>query len=170
MRSSTKALVVILAVFGILVSADSAAAAYLPGGSGLDQYVETLPSVEGNSTDSSDGNGSSPGGTRPGIRESLPSGVRQALVDSGEAGVATASLAELTAPPRRAVDTAWKLGSARDSGDGESSLAAVLNAGKGSSDDSGLGILLPLLLAASLIGAVAIGASRFSQRGGFHPG
>lgn len=184
MRKATVTLISVVAAFGILGPAGAVAGPYLPDGSGLDQYVESLPGAGGNNTGSAGGrNGSNPGG-KP---AQLPSKAKKSLVESGEAGRATALVAETTAPtgstracancgvgkPKKGEDSgrtdlAGNLSSANT--DKQSPLAAAFSAGTGNSDDSGMGILLPVLLAASLVMAIAIGAGRFRRRDGLHSG
>jgi hypothetical protein len=128
-----------------------------PGNSGISQYQEDVPTAKGNQpTDTIVPGGGSHGGGSSGGTIS-PSTLR-ALDRQGSAGRRAAALAEATAPG--SVRSA-KSGGANTSGNsGSSPVTSVVKALTGSSSNGGLGPLLPIILALSLLGAAVLALLR----------
>jgi hypothetical protein len=130
---------------GLLLALASAAAAATttpPGNSGVDQYTETFPTAEGG-----EGTGSQRGGDPS---RALGDQTAQRFADAGAAGRAAANLAAATAP--RAAGRPAPASGSGGSGDLSGPLG-VLEHAVGTSDSGGMGPLLPLLLAATLLAA-----------------
>jgi hypothetical protein len=118
-----------------------------PGNSGVSQYRETIPSSTGNRI------GGGTGGSTPGQSSALPPSTVRALGRSGADGRAAARALGSTVPSRpsrRRHDAAPPA-----SGGGESPARTVLKATAGGAGDGGLGLLLPIVLAGTLVGAAA---------------
>jgi hypothetical protein len=141
------------------------------GNSGVDQYLENVPGAGGDRPSDGGGKGSGGGGSGG---SSLPPGARSALDARGPIGAAVADLAEATAPSRNGGDGA--AGGAR-SGQGQDdgvALTAESDEGSGLGNvldtifgglGGGMGIVLPLILAAGLAAAVLVFLAR-RRRGG----
>jgi len=135
-----------------------------PGSAGANEYSEVIPSSSGNVSPPSVDGGSShvaPGGLASIGHGRVGVARLQAL---GNQGHAAAALAAATAPSR-APGAPAGTGSSRSSappapadtpGSAASGLAHVLTG----SDAGGLGVLLPLLLATALVGAVGLVLAR----------
>jgi hypothetical protein len=125
-----------------------------PGNSGVDEYLETVPTAGGGKS-----SGSSSGGGHQ-----LPASVRRALSAQGADGRAALASAEATAPGSKGAGTHG--GAAKpDAGDvrepsGESLPSAIAHALTGEGQ-GGMGIWLPLLLIGS---ALAITAAALLKR------
>ncbi|HWF25724.1 MAG TPA: hypothetical protein VG275_09770 [Solirubrobacteraceae bacterium] len=138
-----------------------------PGKAGADQYFETLPSSGGNVAPpaGAGGNGSSSSGAlaRIGNGRAGASG----LAHLGPEGTAAAALAAATAPTP-AAHRGRGAGVAGASGaltQGGASTASALTHVLTGSDSGGLGIVLPLLLATSVIAALGLAGARLRRRG-----
>jgi hypothetical protein len=142
-----------------------------PGNSGVDQYTENLPGPGGDKpTDGGNGGGggggdqgSGGGGGEAGNGE-LSATEAQALSDQGPNGAAAAQLAEQTAPAKAKHATRVEHPSGSDDEGGGFSIGDTVSALTGS-DSAGMGIFLPILLGATLLGAIALGAARMLRRG-----
>jgi hypothetical protein len=155
----------LFAAFAIALVPASAAWAG-SGNSSVDQYTEHVPTAGGG--------GGGGGGSG---HSSIPPSTQQSLDSQGAAGQAAANLAESSAPVKRdskagnsghgkhsRVDA---VGTSSPGGSGGGSAGdAIGQAVKGDSG-GGLGVLLPIILAVSVLGAVAIVAAR---RRGAGPG
>lgn len=131
-----------------------------PGNSGIDQYVETVPGATGNRRPER-----KPGGTR-----GLTGETRRALEAQGEDGARAADLAAASAPETPASSPAKGGGGkasgpdaatplVRAEGSSRSPVEAVVEAVAGGGGESGMGPILPILLAlmlASMIGAALL--------------
>jgi hypothetical protein len=137
-----------------------------PGNSEIDQYSENVPGPCGDQPVNPPGGDSDTPGADP-----LPSGTADDLSSFGADGQAAAALAQSTAPPNRGLDGAnggEGAGAAEGASpgtaeDGDSILESIVNAFTGSADGEdgdGLGLLLPLILAAVLLAAIAYGIRR----------
>lgn len=145
----------IIAVVALCALLALPAAGYAQSDSGNDEYTENVPGGGGDKP-SSDVNRDGGG---------LPPGSAQAFQALGADGQAAAALAQATAPRRAARGRNGDTGSA--GGGAESEPAAGNDAGGGgigdvvrdiaggSDDGDGMGVALPLILGASLLGAVA---------------
>lgn len=136
-----------------LVAGVPAASALAQGNSAVDEYTETIPGGGGdNASGSDDGGGGSP----------LPEDVAADFGAAGAEGTDAARVAEATGPDK---------GNANQSGPNDSAGGSNADAGVpgvvtevlGSDSDSGMGILLPIVLGATLLAAIAFLAAR---RGG----
>lgn len=150
-----------------------------PGNSGIGQYVEVIPTASGSRpTTTLHGQGGARGsGTHSGTLSPLPewamggsAGVSgataQALSAEGPAGVAATNLARATDP---AGATARHPGTrglggaaapARSVGGSPPAVGSVLGTLTGSSSSGGVGLLLPVLLIITLVGAGALALTR----------
>ena len=134
-----------------------------PGISGANQYTETLPGPGGNEPTSGIGDkgkrrrwADAGEGARP--RERRPAGSAR----TGRAGGGPVCRAERAREHRRA---AARVGGTSNPS-GSSGLSQVLGQLTGSSDSGGMGLLLPLLIAMTIVGAAAYG---FGRRRTAHP-
>ena len=159
-----------------------------PGNSGLDQYTENIPGAGGNHP-TGGGGSHHPGGGGGGSGSSVSPGVTQTLDSQGPAGQGAASLAAATAPDvggnapaghggksggsanakggsgttasgAANGGNAASGGSGSGSGSGVDAIAAELT---GSGVDNGMGIFLPIILGAALIGALGLVALRLRR-------
>lgn len=127
-----------------------------PGWSGIDQYLETVPGAGGNHPSGEVAPRRGGGGQGPPLSPST----RRGLSAQGEPGRAATRFAEQSAPRRRGTAGAAHregdrgAGAERSTSDHESvsPLSALVRTVTGD-DEQGLGIVLPILLAAVLIGA-----------------
>jgi hypothetical protein len=163
-------MVVIGATAALLAAAPAAGAVTIepPGKAGANQYSETIPSSNGNTLPPQGGGGppAGGGGAIAGLGHGRTGDERLARL--GKNGRAAAALAAATAPapPRRSVATGTATTGAAGSvagnatgapaAHGEAPLSTVLRA-LGGSGGGGIGVLLPLLLAATLVTAVGLG-------------
>jgi hypothetical protein len=154
-----------------------------PGNSGLDQYTENIPGAGGNHP-TGGGGSHHPGGGGGGSGSSVTPGVTHTLDSQGPAGQGAASLAAATAPDvggNAPAGHGGKSGGSANakggsgttasgaasggnapsggnaasggSGSGVDAIAAELT---GSGVDNGMGIFLPIILGAALIGALGL--------------
>lgn len=146
-----------------------------PGHAGSTQYYETVPTSCGNA--SPPAGGSNSGSGSPITRLGHGKAGLHALSQQGANGRAAASLAAATAPPslrskgRGGSGAAGANGSIRpnigssrldgSAGSGSGALGTAL-AGSG----GGLGILLPILMGAALLAAIAAGVARARRSAG----
>ncbi len=147
-----------------------------PGKSGADQYFETIPTSAGNAAPPS-GGGTTGGGTSAiaGLGHGRAGDAR--LSRLGKAGAAAAVLAAVTAPNNAASGGSHHNGNGSGAGSagaaglgnsvsqpaGQSASSALANALTGT-DDGGLGFVLPVLLAATLIAAIGLAIVRMRRR------
>jgi hypothetical protein len=153
-----------------------------PGVSGVQQYVETVPTAHGGQPTSSVHGGAGPGhpgggggitggggsGTSSGGSSgAVPSSTQRALAAQGADGRAAAALAAATAPsnPHRGAGTASGRGlsssvSSVSRATSTSPVSAIFKALTGSSSSGGLGALLPIILIACLLGFSALAIVR----------
>jgi hypothetical protein len=187
---SVKKLVTTLAIGSLLVLPATALAgngghhSVPPGNSGLDQYTENIPGAGGNHP-TGGGGSHHPGGGGGGSGSSVTPGVTHTLDSQGPAGQGAASLAAATAPdvggnapaghPGKSGGSANAKGGSGTtasgaasggnaapggSGSGVDAIAAELT---GSGVDNGMGIFLPIILGAALIGALGLVALRLRR-------
>jgi hypothetical protein len=138
-----------------------------PGHPGTNQYVEIIPTSSGNAAPPGTVKGSGSASAGPQALSGLGQGRRgdSRLAKLGKDGSAAAALAASTAPapvPHDAAAAERKAAAA--AGSGGSAGAGISRALTGA-DTGGLGLLLPLLLATSLVVAVGVLAARISSRG-----
>jgi hypothetical protein len=173
--------VVVLALLLVLGLAAPALAKHTvlvpPGNSGASQYVETVPTAGGGRPSGSIHPGG-PGSGATGKGGPISPATLRQLNAQGPAGRAAAALAEATAPnhPQPAAsghvdatapgdaEPAAAARVARQSpvaaGGGASPASSVVKALTGSSGTGGLGLLLPILLIATLFGVTLIAVLR----------
>jgi hypothetical protein len=161
MRMKRWALILTLGAVSLALPGQVLAASIAPPGkAGADQYFETLPSSGGNVAPPT-GNGSTGSGTLTRIGQGRQGAA--GLTHLGHDGVAAAALAAATAPTPAA-----HRGPAGASGalaPGGASTASALSHVLTGSDSGGLGIVLPLLLATSVIAALGLAGARLRRRG-----
>jgi hypothetical protein len=158
-----------------------------PDNAALDQYVESVPGPTGKtpSGDASRGGGGGAGtrggggGAGAGAGASLPSGTVNALQALGSDCQAVADLAAATAPlkpqgsARQSQGSggqgggdkgAGRSGEGADSAEGSSGVGAIVGQTVGAGGEGGMGLLLPLILAAALLGALATARAAVVRR------
>jgi hypothetical protein len=164
MRMKRWALILTLGAVSLALPGQVLAASIAPPGkAGADQYFETLPSSGGNVAPPAGAGGNS--GSSSGALARIGNGRAGAsgLAHLGPDGTAAAVLAVATAPtpaPRRGHGA----GPAGASGAGASTASALTHVLTGS-DSGGLGIVLPLLLATTVIAALGLAGARLRRRG-----
>ena len=145
-----------------------------PGNSAVSHYLESVPTASGSRPASTihvgggGSGGSGGGGGGAGSSSPVPATTQQALARQGSDGLAAAALARATAPITAAPPAGHRgmpsatSGAAPTSGagSGSSAVATLVNALTGGSSQGGLGPLLPIILVASAIAAVALAAVR----------
>lgn len=141
-----------------------AAAVVPPGHAVGNQYVETVPGAGGEEATAapahhqttgggSNGNsGGSSGGGAGSPTEALGAKTAKRFEKAGDAGKAAANLAAATDPSTATAKGGGSEGTS--AGGGESPLKQVVGHLTGTSDDSGMGLLLPTLILASAVVAV----------------
>jgi hypothetical protein len=139
-----------------------------PGNSGVDQYFETIPGTGGNQPAVGPGSGDSGSLSAAASRQLSAQGwVGQAIArlvspPAGPGGAPAAARARHTSRPA-ASDNASVNGSAAVSGSGDDAVSGVLHPILTGSSSGGVGILLPLFLAATLAVVVASAVRRRRQ-------
>ena len=128
-----------------------------PGNSAISQYVEVVPTASDGRPAATIHPAGGPRSGGPGTGQSGPLSRRAtAQLDArGQAGRGVASLVRSTAPAGPGSGRPQALTSG-----GGSPVGSVLRALTGSSSSGGLGVLLPLILAASFLGAGAVALLR----------
>lgn len=136
-----------------------------PDNSGVDQYTENVPGAGGDEPSSQIGSGggagSNGGGGGGGSR--LPPRVAHEFGHAGSDGAAAASLAEATAPDgadAAGVDSARGGNRSRASSGGGVGGIVGTGVGAASTGSYGMGIALPIILAATLVAALGFLLSR----------
>jgi hypothetical protein len=132
-----------------------------PGNSGVQQYVESVPTASGNRpTNSVHVGGAGGGGRGGGGGGGISPSTQRQLTALGAAGADTAALAKATGPrtSRRTQRRAAKPLVAGGGRAAKSPVAAVADTVAGST--SGLGTLLPVILLGTLLGSAAIAIVR----------
>ena len=117
-----------------------------PGNSAIDEYLETVPGASGNTRPRPPGQGGS---------SVLPAAERARLERLGADGKALADAVEATAPAKRAAVAPDPL-----EGAGRSPARGLLDAVGGNDGGNGMGVLLPAILVAALLGAIGLGLLR----------
>jgi hypothetical protein len=120
-----------------------------PGNSAIDEYLETVPGATGDQRPGTPAAGAGGGGV-------LPPAERARLEKLGPDGKALADAVDATAPPAAKPGEKILSGSA----EGGSPVSAVLEAVTGSDGGGGMGVLLPVILLASLLGVIALAVLR----------
>lgn len=143
-----------------------------PGNSGVDQYLETVPTGGGGHATSGPastggggggGGGSNPSGGASATSSALSAGTAKRLAAQGAAGRAVKRLVKQTAPPRSPAANP-------NGAQGRGAVSAALHPLVSHSGDGGVGILLPLFLGATLLVTVAVVLRRrFAGGGGAWP-
>jgi hypothetical protein len=123
-----------------------------PGNSGVDEYLETVPTAGGNAPSS---------GAPSGGHGHLPAAVTKALAARGADGRATAALAAGTAPsgPARSTPPAGLPARELREPSGSSVPSAIARA-LGGEGAGGMGVWLPILLALSALGIGGVAVAR----------
>jgi hypothetical protein len=119
-----------------------------PGNSGVEQYLETVPTAAGNAAPAL-------GKTRK-----LPAPVRRQLAQHGNDGRQLSQLVATTSPSRSRHRHAAERPSSPIAVEGHPSLRSAAGALGAGSDSGGMGIVLPVLLLASVAGISAIAVRR----------
>jgi hypothetical protein len=144
----TRALTALVALMLLVAPAAATAQKPLtnapPGNSAIDEYLETVPGSTGNQLP-----------RKPGVGAVLTAAERRRLERLGPNGKILADAVDATAPPRAkpgpAIDT---------SAQGRSPITAIIEAVVGGDGGAGMGVLLPIILLASLLGIAALALLR----------
>ena len=137
----------------VLLATPAAAAAQAPqtnappGNSAIDEYLETVPSASGNRVPKPPASGEA----------TLSAAERARLERLGPDGKALADAVDSTSAPAAAPK---RDGATPVSGQGRSPLSEVFDAAVGRDGGGGMGVLLPVILLASLLGVVALAVLR----------
>jgi hypothetical protein len=153
-----------LMIFLLIAAAASARVRTIapPGNSAVNQYVENIPTANGNRPTSTvhPGGGVGSGGSGGGGR-GLSAPTEHAFAKRGRDGASAAALANATAPANGpAAGGSGAGGSGGSSGTSSSPLATLLKAATGSSSHGGLGPSLPVILIVIAFGGAALGLRR----------
>jgi hypothetical protein len=147
-----------------LIAAPAAASAQTqktnapPGNSAIDEYLETVPAASGNVRPR-------PGAAGGGSSSSLTAAERARLEKLGPDGKTLADAIDATSPDRSS-GTGAGAGSGSPSagsvsaGDGRSPISQVFDGAVGRDGGGGMGVLLPAILLASLLGIVTLAVMR----------
>jgi hypothetical protein len=135
-------------LIALIMPAGALGAAIPPGNSAVDQYSETYPGAGGGETSNP------PGSSGAAPDKSLGDQTAQNFSNAGPDGQAAADLAAATAPQQAGSRGPAASGGTADtgSGSGDSGPLEVAQHAVGASDSGGMGLLLPLLLAAAVLG------------------
>jgi hypothetical protein len=148
-----------------------------PGNSGIDEYLETVPSAggdkpsqpaaqggAGNGSSSSAGGQSGPSGNGGSGGAKLSPAERKRLDQLGPDGKALADVVDATSPGHASAQpdgtTAKPFSTAPVAGEGRSPLSEALRAAVGLDGGGAMGFVLPATLLASLIGLVGLAVVR----------
>lgn len=155
----------------MLLACTVPAAALGQDNAGVDEYSEQVPGGGGNQPSNPNAGGGGSGGSGDPDGGPLTPAQVAALEAQGADGAAAASLAQQTGPDSTAGrggagdgSAGGGGGSAADDGGGLTEIAGNIAGGS----DSGMGVALPLILGAALIGALAFVVMR--RRGGGQAG
>jgi hypothetical protein len=171
------------AIFGLLLALALPASAPAknrtyapPGNSGVNQYVESVPTAGGKKPANSVHAGGGSGGGGGGSSSSIPASTQQQFARQGAAGRAAIALAQATAPSggsasartgrhgsgrsgNGATTGSASPGTAPRTAAGFSPVSSLLKTFTGSTA-GGLGALLPIILVVSAVGAMAMAIFR----------
>jgi hypothetical protein len=140
-----------------------------PGNSGVNQYVEHVPTACGDKPTNKVGGGAGGAGGSggPGSGGAIPASTASLLAKLGAAGRGAAAFAQATAPGHAGRNGGTPSNGAGSSsvsgastGAGSSPITSLVKALTGSSSGGGLGTFLPILLIASAIGLGGIALLR----------
>jgi hypothetical protein len=138
----TRALLAILALVLIALPAGATAQTNAPpGNSAIDEYLETVPAASGNQRPKAGGSAA------------LTKSERARLERLGPDGRALADAVDATAP---AAAKAPEPGVRPSSADGRAPLSKVVDAVTGRDGGDGMGLLLPAILLATLLGVISV--------------
>lgn len=141
----------VAALAGLFPSAALAQPVVPPGNSAINQYKETLPGPGGDQPTDSGGNRSP--------AQALGAENATRLERLGPVGRAAAALAAKTAPAGGGSRKKSGAATAAQPG-GSSGLSEVLGQATGSSSSGEMGLLLPLVIVAAILGAVVYAIAR----------
>ncbi len=135
-----------------LIAAPAAASAQTqktnapPGNSAIDEYLETVPAASGNARPR-------PPAAGGGSSSALTAAERARLEKLGPDGKTLADAIDATSPQRSSGSPSAGSVSA---GEGRSPIAQVFDVAAGSDGGGGMGVLLPAILIASLLGVITL--------------
>jgi hypothetical protein len=156
-----------LVALALLASPGAAAAQSLktnapPGNSAIDEYLETVPAASGNARPR-------PPGASGGSSSSLTAAERARLEKLGPDGKTLAAAIDATSPAR-STGSGSSAGAGSGSGspgtgsvaagEGRSPISQVLDVAAGRDGGGGMGVLLPAILLASLLGFITLAVMR----------
>ncbi len=120
-----------------------------PGNSAVDEYLETVPSATGSSRPRTPGSGGTSNG-------GLTAAQRTQLERRGPDGKALADAIDATSPDRSTGAGSTSSTGSVSSAEGRSPISEVFDVAAGRDGGAGMGVLLPAILLASLLGFVAL--------------
>jgi hypothetical protein len=124
-----------------------------PGNSAIDEYLETVPSASGNARPR-------PPAANGGSSSALSAAERARLAKLGPDGRTLAAAIDATSPaPSKRADSGTTGGSVA-AGEGRSPISQVLDVAVGRDSGGGMGVLLPAILLASLLGFITLAVMR----------
>ncbi len=122
-----------------------------PGNSAIDEYLETVPGATGNQRPRTGGDPSD---------ATLTPAQRARLERLGPDGKAPPDAVDATAPAPSPTGEPREPAIAPETSQGRSPLSEVLDAATGRDGGDGMGIVLPAILLAALLGIVALAVAR----------
>jgi hypothetical protein len=141
-----------------LIAAPAAASAQTqktnapPGNSAIDEYLETVPAASGNSRPR-------PPAAGGGSSSALTAAERARLEKLGPDGKTLADAIDATSPDSKAGSGSPSKGSV-SAGEGRSPISQVFDVAAGRDGGGGMGMLLPAILLASLLGFITLAVMR----------
>lgn len=147
MLTRNTAVLTLLAVLFLAAPAAGQQVNAPPGNSAVDEYLETVPSATGNSSPRPPSAGGTSGGA-------LTAAQRAQLEKRGPDGKALADAIDATASPKASTGSPQR--GTVSAAQGRSPIAKVLDVVAGRDGGDGMGVLLPAILLASLLGLVTL--------------
>jgi hypothetical protein len=147
-----------IALLAVILALVAPTAALAQGSGGTDEYVEQLPGAGGDKPSSGSGGDAE-------TDEALTPSAEEAIEEQGADGSAAVELAQSTGP-----DGGGDSGQGGSGGDGlrgsdaDSGLPEVIGDVASGSDDSDMGVLLPIVIGATLVAALAFVIIRRRRR------
>jgi hypothetical protein len=149
-----------IALLAVILALVAPAAAWAQGSGGTDEYVEQLPGAGGDKPSSDSGGDAE-------TDEPLTPSAEEAIEEQGADGSAAVELAQSTGPDDGGGGDSGQGGSGGDGlrgSDADSGLPEVIGDVASGSDDSDMGVLLPIVIGATLVAALAFVIIRRRRR------
>jgi hypothetical protein len=145
-----------IALLAVILALTAPAVASAQGPGGTDEYVEQLPQAGGNNPSQSSAD--------PETDEPLTPSQEEAVEEQGADGSAAIELAQATGPDGGGNSSQGGSGDGQSESDARSRLPAVVGDVASGSDDTDMGVLLPLVIGATLVAALAFVIIRRRRR------